>query len=754
VLEAVVGVALRAILASVLLGAALSMLVLIATRRLALTAATRHALWTTAMIATAVMPLAGIAVSLARATPGEAATARTLPVTTTATHWRADAHASRVLAAGTSSGSGAQSPGPVAAAELRSLPVALAAWTPRVTRALALGVVGAWSLGALIGMIGLAASLVRIRGLKRRSSPLDGALADELPWLTAASSGREIYLRLSYEIETPVAIGFGRPVILIPTELAGQGGLAALEPLVLHEHAHLRRYDDWTNLIQRTIERVFWFNPIVWLVGRRIALEREIASDDAVVEKTGEAHAYATSLWRLAREMRMPEHAVVAPGALLTRKQIAVRIEQLLDTDRGRLRRSPGAAIVTALAGIVAVAFVATSAPAVELPTPPEPVPAAWAPPKPAAAVRAPSRVAQAPHQLTKIVIERIAAKPLETAPPRTVYVYVTPHPAAAKPVTRSSAVTKSVAVEPAAPQPVAVVPPVPEPPRVPAPDFPAAAARAPLPARPAPSTATYSPRTLAALRAAASHSGNTAATLGSEFGTAVVSVVSRALAHLPAELAQVDRDEMPSHRIVPAGMKISREILTSCNGCSFRNADLRGLDLHDLTLKGDDFSGADLRDVNLAGANLIGVSLRRANLGSADLRGAHLSGVELSGASLAGARLDDMTLVGVSLRSPGVSGVSMRSMISRCTGCDLTNVDLHGQDLHGIVLTGADLSHADLHGANLSGAHFMGVDFSGVNLSGADLTNARLDGCDLHGVSLRDAITTGMTLHGSSQDG
>jgi len=54
------------------------------------------------------------------------------------------------------------------------------------------------------------------------------------------------------------------------------------------------------------IERLFWFNPLVWIVGRRIALEREIASDDAVVEKTGEAHAYATSLWRLAREMRMP----------------------------------------------------------------------------------------------------------------------------------------------------------------------------------------------------------------------------------------------------------------------------------------------------------------------------------------------------------------------------------------------------------------------------------------------------------------
>ncbi|MDP9107263.1 MAG: hypothetical protein M3N49_15195, partial [Candidatus Eremiobacteraeota bacterium] len=67
-IEAVVGVALRAILASVLLGGVLAALVLVATRMLALTAATRHALWTSALVATALMPLAGIGVSLARAT--------------------------------------------------------------------------------------------------------------------------------------------------------------------------------------------------------------------------------------------------------------------------------------------------------------------------------------------------------------------------------------------------------------------------------------------------------------------------------------------------------------------------------------------------------------------------------------------------------------------------------------------------------------------------------------------------------------
>ena len=137
---------------------------------------------------------------------------------------------------------------------------------PDVAPLAAQAIVIIWALGALAGLIGLGRSLVRVRSLKLRSSALDGDLVDELPWLTTMP-GREIYLRLSYETETPIAVGFRRPVILIPTEMATAAGLTSIEPLVMHEFAHLSRYDDWTNLAQRAIERVFWFNPLVWILG-------------------------------------------------------------------------------------------------------------------------------------------------------------------------------------------------------------------------------------------------------------------------------------------------------------------------------------------------------------------------------------------------------------------------------------------------------------------------------------------------------
>jgi uncharacterized protein YjbI with pentapeptide repeats/beta-lactamase regulating signal transducer with metallopeptidase domain len=709
--EAIVGVALRAVLASIVLGGLLGLGVFAATRLLALRASTRHALWTMALIATALMPLAGVGVSVVRGlaaaepVPLAAAGVRSEPRSVTSPHL---SHAATTRALTPAISAGPSQPAAATLPDRLAGARTVAAWQPRLSRAVALGVVAIWLGGACIGLIGLVASVVRVRGLKKRSSPLDGALADELPWLTDGP-GREIYLRLSFEIETPVAIGFGRPVILIPTELANVDGLTGIETLVLHEHAHLRRYDDWTNLVQRIIERIFWFNPILWIVGRRIALEREIASDDEVVEKTGAAHEYATSLWRLAREMRMPEHAVVAPGALLTRKQISVRIEQLLDKNRARLRRSPAAALGVVLAGTLAVAFVATSAPAVELPA--ATIATGAAPHKAAITASHAAGTARATAGTT-------VADPLTDQKIAEVESRYDPA-AAAAPHQRQHA--HAGTAHSSAPMPP--MPPMPSVPSMP-----------PIPAVPHP------------------HPASTAVIRVNVNGHDISSVVREALRSIPAVIAQESASSAPRYHRAP-GAVITREILAACTACSLRGADLHGQDLHGLTLNGSDLSGADLHGANLAGAHLTGVSLRYANLTGADLRGAVLNGVELRGANLEGAQLEEIRLSGVSVRGVNLRGTTLRSLIASCSGCDFSHMDLHGQDLHGITLSGADFNGADLHDANLSSVNFTGVDLSHANLAGADLTGASLSGCDLRGTNRTGIRTAGLRLSGSDID-
>lgn len=700
-LEAVVDVALRAIAAGIVLGAVLALGVFVATRVLARTATTRHALWTTALVATALMPLAGVGVSAMRAQP-HAETRLAMPASVLASVAEATAPFPAIPEPPVAHRAGSASSAPSVG------------WTPKLSRDVALALVAVWLIGALVGIGGLFASVLRVRGLKKRSSPLDGTLADELPWLTEATAGREIYLRLSYETETPVAIGFGRPVILIPTELATADGLSAIEPLVLHEHAHLRRYDDWTNLVQRTIERLFWFNPLVWLIGRRIALEREIASDDAVVEKTGATHEYATSLWRLAREMRMPEHAVVAPGALLTRKQISVRIEQLLDKNRTRLHCSPAAALGAAAAGIAAVALVATSAPALEVPAPPS------------TTVAGASETAGAHHEAVRLIVH--AAAPAHAATPPRVHRSAA---SAAAPTTQTRVIYRIVDTPALLPFP-----------RLPRIAETAAPSAAPLaPAKPIAPEAPIAPPAFVP---------SSLAHIDGGVDIPLAKIVKQSLAAAQASIAAEGLANRRAHRSL-GGEKPTRELIASCVGCSLRGADLRGMDLHDLTLTGYDLRGADLSGANLAGAHLLGTSLTDANLQGADLRGAVLTGVSLSGANLDGAHLENVKLVGVSLRTAGLRGTQLRDAIATCSGCDFTRMDLRGQDLHGIALSGANFNGADLRDANLSGVRFSGADLSGANLSGADLTGAVFVGCDINGVNLSGAKTAGFTMRGSS---
>jgi beta-lactamase regulating signal transducer with metallopeptidase domain len=349
----VVAAALWALVASLLLSLVLGGLVAGAIALTRPAAATRQALWSLALAAAGFAPVAILAVMLVRGSLGVAA-GDIAPVP--------GGRAAHITAAGTpqhAAISARTDAAPAAKVNAHTLRVP---GPPDVAPLVARGIVVAWGLGALIGLAGLGRSLMRVRSLKSRSSPLDGELATELPWLTT-TAGREIYLRLSYETETPIAVGFRRPVILLPTDMATADGLTSIEPLIMHEYAHLAHYDDWSNLAQRATERLFWFNPLVWILGRRIALEREVAADEAVVARTHDAKRYATTLWRMAQEMRMPEHVVVAPGAMLTRKQISVRIERLLDENPVGHRYVGAAALAIAIVAATGVAGLAASAP-------------------------------------------------------------------------------------------------------------------------------------------------------------------------------------------------------------------------------------------------------------------------------------------------------------------------------------------------------------------------------------------------------
>jgi beta-lactamase regulating signal transducer with metallopeptidase domain len=124
--------------------------------------------------------------------------------------------------------------------------------------------------------------------------PQDTAQLDSLRSLCAVS--RKARLLLSSEVASPMAVGYMRPAIVLPENLLARLSPEEREHVLLHELAHIARYDDWTKLVSRFINALLGLHPIAAFVLSQIEKERELACDDWVVASMGDARAYAASL--------------------------------------------------------------------------------------------------------------------------------------------------------------------------------------------------------------------------------------------------------------------------------------------------------------------------------------------------------------------------------------------------------------------------------------------------------------------------
>jgi Zn-dependent protease with chaperone function len=168
-------------------------------------------------------------------------------------------------------------------------------------------------------------------------------------------------------VDRPSVIGFFAPKILIPDWLCDQLSPTELRHIVLHEMEHLRRRDDWLNLLQKIGLVLFPLNPAMFWIDRRLSTEREIACDDGVLARTKTPRAYAASLTSIAERRlnlsarrRMVDLALGAFGTgklFARRSEFAQRIESILNSVGGQ--RTAGR---PAIAAALVMAIIAGSA--------------------------------------------------------------------------------------------------------------------------------------------------------------------------------------------------------------------------------------------------------------------------------------------------------------------------------------------------------------------------------------------------------
>jgi len=94
----------------------------------------------------------------------------------------------------------------------------------------------------------------------------------------------------------PSVFGIFHPVLLLPENISDNLPQSQIEAILLHESAHVERRDNLGAALHMAVETVFWFNPMVWWIGKRLVEERERACDEQVLREFDPPETYAEAI--------------------------------------------------------------------------------------------------------------------------------------------------------------------------------------------------------------------------------------------------------------------------------------------------------------------------------------------------------------------------------------------------------------------------------------------------------------------------
>ena len=176
---------------------------------------------------------------------------------------------------------------------------------------------------------------------------------------------------------SPIAVGFFRSTILLPSTAASWSD-DRRRAVLLHELAHIKRGDCRIQAFAQAACALYWFNPLVWTAFRTLRTERERACDDEVLRTGTLASTYAAHLLEIARDLR-PTFGPRTALAMARPSELEGRVLAVLATERARVPVAASRWLVTSsLAVTTAVALSVT--PLAHTTFPPLPAPSSLAP--------------------------------------------------------------------------------------------------------------------------------------------------------------------------------------------------------------------------------------------------------------------------------------------------------------------------------------------------------------------------------------
>ena len=207
-----------------------------------------------------------------------------------------------------------------------------------------------WLVVALALLLRIAVGSLQLRSLARRARAVTDDASQRLLRETTAYLGlrRNLKFLESGDTEVPLTWGSLHPVVVLPLA-ASRWPDAQKRAVLVHELAHVQRYDAATQLVARVACAVHWLNPLAWAAAAAMRAERERACDDFVLGAGARPTDYATNLLDVARAV-LRDDAPAPALAMARRSQLEGRLLAVLDPRRDRRPLSPRRAVAAACA--------------------------------------------------------------------------------------------------------------------------------------------------------------------------------------------------------------------------------------------------------------------------------------------------------------------------------------------------------------------------------------------------------------------
>lgn len=187
-----------------------------------------------------------------------------------------------------------------------------------------------WAVGFALFAFRLSGGFYMVHKVKRASQvPVEDYWVSRMRELCTQLKIRlPVELRQSARLTSPIVLGYLKPVVIFPIGLLQGLPTDQVEAILLHELAHIRRFDYLLNVLVSLLQVVFFYHPAYWWLQSQLDSEREYSCDDLVLHQTGNSLSLIKALAAV-REFQINGHSPALAFAG-HKNQLLKRVERIM----------------------------------------------------------------------------------------------------------------------------------------------------------------------------------------------------------------------------------------------------------------------------------------------------------------------------------------------------------------------------------------------------------------------------------------